>query len=400
MRSPWYILAMFLLGFSPASAIAQHGQHLLEKEFQPGESRPSVLTGRLVDSTWFVSQGDAHSEREQMARASTNLASGVPAAILPEDGEAEKVMWLLLTNSTVLAPYAGKRTKVEGRLLNENRAIVPTAVYVDDAGTWRQVQLAAPPEKPPMAETPHADEKTPAPTEKPTTTHAGHAVHPTEQEKPAAPPEQSTKTEPDQADHQAEHLKPEATTQEEGDEENHHASEAASTRNHKPDGDRKSEGDPKHDGEHKHWLVLAMPPAHPLLVNFTAGLFPASVLAEWLGKLLRWRSLTTAAWWMLFFAAVIAPLTALAGWLWFRELGDMGHAQMVVHKWLGLSLAVSLPLLAVWRARTYARDRDPSSTYLIVITAALLALTLQGHLGATMSFGRYGPETQSSPHEH
>ena len=104
---------------------------------------------------------------------------------------------------------------------------------------------------------------------------------------------------------------------------------------------------------------------------------------------------------MLFFGAVITPLTALSGWLWFRELGDMGHSQIYVHKWLGLALAVSLPALAIWRARIYSRDRAPSSSFLITVTAVLLALAVQGHLGASMSFGPHGAETaEHATHEH
>ncbi len=360
MRAPLLILLMCRL--LTATASAQHEEHVDRKGTPGEESKPSVLTGKLVDSTWFVQQADAHSEQVRVSLASANLANGVPAALIPQDAKDEKDVWFLLTNPTVLAPYAGKSIKVEGRLLNEIRAIVPTAVYVGDADVWRQVQLAAPPEKP-------------------TKTESGHVEHPAEREKPTAPPDQRGKTEPGHAEHPVEHEKPTDALREKGHENGHQAGDGESRAYIKPGG-----GDHQHDGEHEHWLVLALPPEHPVLVHFTVGLFPAAVLADWLGRLLRRRSLNVAAWWMLLFAAVVTPLTALAGWLWFRELGDMGHAQMAVHKWLGSSLAVALPVFAMWRGRIHVRGRDPSRTYLITATVALLALALQGHLGATMSF--------------
>jgi len=152
--------------------------------------------------------------------------------------------------------------------------------------------------------------------------------------------------------------------------------------------------------EHAHSSVFALPPAHPLLVNFTAGLLPAAVVAEWLGRLLRRRSLTHAAWWMLCFGAVITPLTAIAGWLWLNELGDMGHSQIQVHKWLGTSLVIVLVALAIWRARIHALDGDPGPGYLTILTIVLLAVAGQGHLGATMSFGPHGSEAAEASHEH
>lgn len=131
-------------------------------------------------------------------------------------------------------------------------------------------------------------------------------------------------------------------------------------------------------------LLFRNPPVpHPVLVNFTAGLFPAALLADWLGRLLRRRSLLAAGWWMLLFAAVITPFTALAGWLWYRHVGDMGHVQMRVHPWAGSHLTVLLATLAVWRGRFQARDQEPSRKYLISSTAVLLGLIFQGHLGAS-----------------
>jgi hypothetical protein len=41
---------------------------------------------------------------------------------------------------------------------------------------------------------------------------------------------------------------------------------------------------------------------------------------------------------MLFYAAVVSPFTALAGWLWLRQMGGMDVPEMAIHKWLGTAL--------------------------------------------------------------
>ena len=61
---------------------------------------------------------------------------------------------------------------------------------------------------------------------------------------------------------------------------------------------------------------------HPILVNFTAALVPASVGSDIVGRMLRKASLHTAAWWMLVYAAAITPLTVFAGWWWKQKVGD------------------------------------------------------------------------------
>jgi len=132
---------------------------------------------------------------------------------------------------------------------------------------------------------------------------------------------------------------------------------------------------------------MDIPPLHPILVNFTAALFPVSVLSDLLGVLLRKESLRATGWWTLLFAAIVTPFTALAGWLWLRTMGDMDHGEMVIHQWLGISLAASFLLLALWRWRIYSKGNQPGVVYLGTVLIVLAALVVQGHLGGIMSFG-------------
>ena len=78
----------------------------------------------------------------------------------------------------------------------------------------------------------------------------------------------------------------------------------------------------------------------------------------------------------------------------------MGHWQMPVHKWTGLSLAVALVPLAVWRGRVHVRGTEPTLRFLIVATVVLAAMVVQGHFGATMSFESGHDASQPAQHAH
>lgn len=144
------------------------------------------------------------------------------------------------------------------------------------------------------------------------------------------------------------------------------------------------------------WFTT-LPPLHPILVNFTAALVPASLLSDVLGRVLKRESLRSAAWWMLLYAAAITPLTVAAGWYWLDDMGGMDHREMDVHKWLGSALAVVFILLAAWRGRIHARGDAPGALYLAATGLVVAALTLQGHLGGMMSFGTGADPAGGSP---
>ncbi len=141
---------------------------------------------------------------------------------------------------------------------------------------------------------------------------------------------------------------------------------------------------------------MQLPPLHPILVNFTAALLPASFISDVLGRVLRRSSLTVAAWWMLLYAALITPLTAAAGWFWMRSMRDMDHWQMGAHKWLGISMAFLLIALVCWRWRFHRRAESPGWIYLVIAAVIIAGLVVQGHLGASMTFGGNNPAQPTS----
>jgi len=130
---------------------------------------------------------------------------------------------------------------------------------------------------------------------------------------------------------------------------------------------------------------------HPILVNFTAALLPLALLSDLLG---RWfkrssSSLHSTAAWMVLYAAIITPLTGLAGWWWKSQTaGALPPNLIAVHEWLGTSLVIVFAGLAAWRWRIQKRDGIPTIGYLVCISIVVLALIYQGSLGGAMVFGR------------
>jgi uncharacterized membrane protein len=130
-----------------------------------------------------------------------------------------------------------------------------------------------------------------------------------------------------------------------------------------------------------------MTPPHAILIHFPLALIPAAFAADVLGRWFKNISLSHTGWWAILFATLAAPLTAASGWIWMRQMADMDHAELVYHKWLGISLAMLLIPLAAWRFRLHRRQGPASGAYLVVLAIALLGVMVQGHLGGMMTFG-------------
>lgn len=114
--------------------------------------------------------------------------------------------------------------------------------------------------------------------------------------------------------------------------------------------------------------MLPMPPAppfsldhvHPILVNFTAALVPASLGSDLLSRIIKRESLAQAAWWMLLYAALVTPLTVIAGLVWKYSMDEAGTRVMFFHQWLGVALGFAFVALAVWRGSFQKSRRSPN----------------------------------------
>jgi uncharacterized membrane protein len=123
---------------------------------------------------------------------------------------------------------------------------------------------------------------------------------------------------------------------------------------------------------------------HPILVNFTSALIPASIASDAAGRIFRKASLHSAAWWMLIYATALTPLTSLVGLWWKQKLGTTLPAdQIAKHMWLGIGLTVSFVVLLVWRRKS----DPPSIPYFAFAILVIVALLIQGALGGQMVFG-------------
>jgi hypothetical protein len=102
--------------------------------------KPVTVTGELVDTACFVtSDGDAKG-KDHASCATECMSSGVPAGILPEGKDASSVMFLL-TNPSVLAPYAAQTIRVEGISYEGSRAIDVKKLFVKEGNGWKEIQL-------------------------------------------------------------------------------------------------------------------------------------------------------------------------------------------------------------------------------------------------------------------
>lgn len=127
---------------------------------------------------------------------------------------------------------------------------------------------------------------------------------------------------------------------------------------------------------------------HPILVNFSAALIPASFGSDLLGIITRRVSFSHAAWWMLLYASLITPLTATAGWFWKRQIEAGLPADVISqHQWIGISLVFAFITLAVWRGVLHSRDQKPGVLYLLIAASAVAGLMYEGNLGGRMVFG-------------
>lgn len=124
---------------------------------------------------------------------------------------------------------------------------------------------------------------------------------------------------------------------------------------------------------------------HPVLVNFTTALVPASVGSDWAARLLKKDSLAETAWWCLAYAVFITPFTALSGWLfWMKD--DEGAAGMAIHKWLGIAMVFLLAALFLWRRHFRQHSQRVSAAYLALGLVLVGVLAYQGHLGGVQVF--------------
>lgn len=126
------------------------------RDHAKGAEKSSTVQGELIDAACYV-DSDGGSKGPGHAKCARDcMASGIPAAILPEGSKDAGAILYLLTNPTVLAPYASQTIKVEGVTHAGMHAIDVKKVFVKEGEGWKEIQLKDEHHK---AEPDHADHK-------------------------------------------------------------------------------------------------------------------------------------------------------------------------------------------------------------------------------------------------
>jgi uncharacterized membrane protein len=138
-----------------------------------------------------------------------------------------------------------------------------------------------------------------------------------------------------------------------------------------------------------------VPGWHPMVVHFPLALLITAAALLLAARLLRQErrsaTLATVGTWNLCLGAVAALLalgTGLAGTI-HLQVGPEVHQAISLHmKWAVLTTLMVL-LLAVWRGAGTVHESRPSWLFVVVLMAAIAALTMTGYRGGQNVY-RYG----------
>jgi uncharacterized membrane protein len=133
--------------------------------------------------------------------------------------------------------------------------------------------------------------------------------------------------------------------------------------------------------------LLAGHAQHPVIIHFPIGLFIASAIFEVLAIWRKQPVLATVAYYNLLGAAITLPLaiaTGLGAWQWQLE-GAKLKGNLLLHLVGALTTASLIFILCWMRSRLRAKGSSPRFAYFAVMSLALMAITLTGHLGGILS---------------
>lgn len=139
-------------------------------------------------------------------------------------------------------------------------------------------------------------------------------------------------------------------------------------------------------------LVAYLGKLHPLAVHLPIGILVAGALAELLAVLRRKESYEEVSFFCVVVGALAAVVTAALGWAAGANAhysGEMGFV-LESHRWAGTAtaaLATGTALLAVVGKRVKNRRRLLRAGYRVFLVLTVAAMTLAGHLGATLIYG-------------
>jgi uncharacterized membrane protein len=126
---------------------------------------------------------------------------------------------------------------------------------------------------------------------------------------------------------------------------------------------------------------------HPVIIHFPIALFIASAIFEILATWRKQPVLASVAYYNLIGAAITLPLaiaTGLGAWRWQLE-GATLKGNLQLHLICALVSASLIFVLCWMRSRLRAKGTSPRFAYFAIMSLALMAITLTGHLGGILS---------------
>ena len=122
---------------------------------------------------------------------------------------------------------------------------------------------------------------------------------------------------------------------------------------------------------------------HPIVVHFPIAFFPAALFTAVVGR--KRPAFSAPVQFLVVAGGIIAPVSALLGWLnggWTLLDSD---PLMAVHRWLGTGIGVGGLLLGIWAWRRPWEDRG--AAMILALTAITIAIAVQGWFGGALVHG-------------
>ena len=122
---------------------------------------------------------------------------------------------------------------------------------------------------------------------------------------------------------------------------------------------------------------------HPIIVHFPIAFFPAALFTALVGR--KRPAFSAPVQFLVVAGGIIAPISAVLGWLnggWTVWDAD---PLLAIHRWLGTGIGVGGLLLAIWAWRRPWEDRGGGM--IVALSLMTVAIAVQGWFGGALVHG-------------
>lgn len=135
------------------------------------------------------------------------------------------------------------------------------------------------------------------------------------------------------------------------------------------------------------WLTF-VGTLHPAVLHFPIALGIVAAIVELWGAVRRDPGPSSFALTAVWFAAIVAVVTATSGWFNAEFMDHALSLNLFLHRWIGIASAVLLMILAISGSIIRARPKTSlSGAWRMALLATAGALGFTGHLGGSMVYG-------------